>query len=709
MRQVIQHLGDGAIEIAELPSPICKHGHLLVRASRTLISTGTERMLVEFGQASLLEKARQQPDKVRMVMEKIRTDGLMPTIEAVRSKLDQPVPLGYCNVGNVVELGEGVTGFRIGDRVASNGRHAELVCVPSNLCAKVPDKVSEDAAAFTVLAAIALQGIRLAQPTLGETFAVIGLGLVGLMTVQLLRAQGCRVIGADFDRDRLGLARKFGAETIDLGGERDPVAAAMAFSRGRGVDGALIAASTRSSDPVRQSAQMCRKRGRIVLVGVAGLELERADFYEKELTFQVSCSYGPGRYDPEYEEKGHDYPLGYVRWTEQRNFEAVLDMMADGRLDAAPLISHRFPIPDAAKAYEVISGNGPSLGVLLEYSQEASVASNVKQRTVALTDRITQRIGGPVIGFLGAGSYASSVLVPAFAETRARLRSIASAGGLTGTHVGKRFGFELSTTDIAAVFSDPLIDTVVVATRHDSHAAYVVDGLKAGKHVFVEKPLAIRPDEIASIEETAQAACANNGAALILMVGFNRRFAPHVVRMKALLEPVRDPKTFVMMVNAGAVPPEHWTRDADSGGGRIVGEACHFIDLLRFLAGSPIVGQQVTSASTADACVTISLRFSDGSTGTVHYLSNGHRSFPKERLDVFCSGRVLELDNFRTLRGFGWPGFSSMKLWRQDKGQKACVEAFVSAIREGKRSPIPLLELLEVARVTLAVSAATEA
>jgi predicted dehydrogenase/threonine dehydrogenase-like Zn-dependent dehydrogenase len=666
-------------------------------------------MLVNFGKASLVEKAWQQPDKVRMVLDKIGTDGLLPTIEAVWNKLDQPLALGYCNAGVVVEVGDGVSGFKVGDRVASNGRHAEMVCVPANLCAKIPDAVPDDAAAFTVLGAIALHGIRLAQPTLGETFAVIGLGLVGLMTVQLLRAQGCRVLGVDLDRPRLALARQFGAETVDVGAGADLVAAATAFSMGRGVDGVLIAASTQSSDPVHQAARMCRKRGRIILVGVTGLELSRADFYEKELTFQVSCSYGPGRYDPEYEEKGRDYPLGYVRWTEQRNFEAVLEMMAERRLDVAPLVSHRFPIRDAARAYEAITGDAPALGVLIEYPSEESTASRAQQRTVPLPGAAAVRIGGPVIGLLGAGNYASSVLVPAFARTRARLRAIASANGLTGTHLGKKFGFEQSTTDVGAVLSDPQIDTVVIATRHDSHAAYVVDALRAGKHIFVEKPLAIRLDEIEAVEEAVRAAGANGRIAPILMVGFNRRFAPHVVRAKALLETVREPKSFVMTVNAGAVPPEHWTRDPDSGGGRIIGEACHFIDLLRFLAGGAIIEHQVAAARTADACVTISMRFSDGSTGIVHYLSNGHRSFPKERLEVFCGGRLLQLDNFRTLRGFGWPGFKTMKLWRQDKGQTACVEAFVTAVREGRASPIPLPELIEVTRVTLSVSTAAKA
>jgi len=666
-------------------------------------------MLVEFAQANMLEKVRRQPEKLRVVLEKVATDGLASTIEAVRNKLDQPQPLGYCNVGIVAEVGEGVTGFKAGDRVGSNGGHAELVCVPSNLCAKVPEGVSDDAAACTALAAIALHGVRLAQPTLGESFAVIGLGLIGLMTVQLLRAQGCKVLGLDLNRVRLELARGFGAETFDLAQGTDPIAAAMAFSMGRGIDGVLIAASTQSSDPVRQAARMCRKRGRIVLVGVTGLELSRAEFYEKELIFQVSCSYGPGRYDPEYEEKGRDYPLGYVRWTEQRNFEAVLDMMADKRLDVQPLITHRFPVQDAAKAYAVITGDAPALGVLLEYAKDVSVEGGVQTRTVAVSDGKGPGTGRPVIGFVGAGSHASSVLAPAFAGTGSRLRAIASNNGLTGTHIGRRFGFELSTTDVAAVFGDPQIDTVVIATRHDSHAAYVVDGLRAGKHIFVEKPLAIRMDEIVAIEETLRSVGASGRPAPILMVGFNRRFAPHTIKVKALLESCREPKFFVMTVNVGAVAPGHWTRDSESGGGRIIGEACHFIDLLRFLAGSPIVGHQVAAARTADDCVAISLRFSDGSAGVVHYLSNGHPSFPKERLEIFCGGRVLQLDDFRRLTGFGWQGFRAMKLWGQDKGHKTCAEAFVTAVREGKASPIPAPELFEVARVTLAVAAAARA
>ena len=369
MRQILQSLGTGLTELAEIPSPSCHSGHLLIRSVSSLVSAGTERMLVEFGKANLLDKARQQPEKVRMVLDKIKTDGVLPTLEAVRNKLDQPLPMGYCNVGVVVEVGRGVTGFSVGDRVASNGKHAEVVCVPQNLCAKVPDSVNDEAAAFTVIGAIGLQGIRLVQPTLGEAVVVTGLGLIGLMTVQLLRAHGCRVLGLDYDTSKLALAEKLGAETVDLNQNADPLGAAMVFSRGRGVDAVIITASTKSNEPVHQAAQMCRKRGRIVLVGVTGLELSRADFYEKELSFQVSCSYGPGRYDSAYEDHGQDYPIGFVRWTEQRNFEAVLDMLADGRLQTDVLISHRIPFDQATSAYELISSRTPSLGIVLQYSE----------------------------------------------------------------------------------------------------------------------------------------------------------------------------------------------------------------------------------------------------------------------------------------------------------------------------------------------------
>lgn len=697
MKQILQSLRTGITEVAEIPVPSIKRGHLLINTSHTLVSAGTERMLVEFGKAGWIKKARQQPDKVRMVLDKIRTDGFHPTIEAVFNKLDQPLPLGYCNVGRVAEVGARGTTLKVGDRVVSNGKHAEVVSVPFNLCAKIPDSVSDEEAAFTVLGAVALQGIRLAQPTLGETVVVTGLGLIGLLTVQLLQAHGCRVLGLDFDPERLSLARRFGAEAVDLSAEQDPVIAAQAFSRGRGVDAVIVTASTKSSEPIHQAAQMCRKRGRIVLVGVTGLELSRADFYEKELTFQVSCSYGPGRYDPNYEEKGQDYPVGFVRWTEQRNFEAVLDMMAGGRLDVGPLISHRFSIDQAEKAYELIGGAGPSLGILLEYP---GIQLIQEARTLQFTasESISREQGNKaVVSFIGSGNYATAVLIPAFKETGARMRSVASSAGVSGVHAGRRFGFEETTTDTNRLFEDAESNAIVITTRHDSHARLVVQALLAGKHVFVEKPLCLTLDELSRIE-------AATGMSL-LMVGFNRRFAPQVQKMKQLLGGVSGPKSFVMTVNAGAIPVEHWTQDKKVGGGRIVGEACHFIDLLRFLAGTRITGwQRLAMGSLTHDTVSLQLSFADGSIGTVHYFANGSKAFPKERLEIFAAGRVLQLDNFRRLTGYGWPGFTKMNLWRQDKGQKACAKAFVDAIEGWRSTPIPLEEILEVSRISIELS-----
>jgi predicted dehydrogenase/threonine dehydrogenase-like Zn-dependent dehydrogenase len=701
MKQVLQHLKTGVTEVAEVPCPRAGSGQLLIRTRRTLVSAGTERMLVEFGRAGLIDKARQQPDKVRMVLEKVRADGIAPTVAAVRNKLDQPITTGYCNVGVVVEVGAGVAGFRAGDRVVSNGKHAEMVCVPVNLCARVPEGVSDDEAAFTVLASIALQGIRLVQPTLGETVVVTGLGLIGLLTVQLLRAHGCRVLGIDFDARKLELACSMGAAVVDAGAGADPVAFAQAYSRERGVDAVIITAATRSNEPVHQAALMCRKRGRIVLVGVTGLELSRADFYEKELSFQVSCSYGPGRYDPAYEERGQDYPVGYVRWTEQRNFEAVLDMLAERRLQVAELLSHRFAIEEAPQAYDVVAGSEPALAILLEYpAAELAPGDRRSRRTIALAAApASAGNGGATLSFIGAGNYASAVLIPAFRATGATLNALGSAGGVSAVHAGRKYGFRQATTDTAALLADPQTHAIVISTRHDSHASLVLQALAAQKHVFVEKPLCLTLDELRAIE----AAC--TATSTTLMVGFNRRFAPQVQRIKTLLASAPGPKAFVMTVNAGAIAPAHWTQDEGSGGGRIVGEGCHFIDLLRYLAAAPITSHAAVALDQGMRdTATITLRFNDGSIGTIHYLSNGSRGFPKERLEVFAAGRVLQLDNFRRLSGFGWPGFRSMNLWQQDKGHGACAQAFVDTMRSGAAAPIPLPELLEVARVTIEIA-----
>ncbi len=705
MKQILQDMANGGTTVTEAPVPQCSKGHLLISTTTSLISAGTERMLVGFGKASLIDKARQQPEKVKMVLEKVQTDGLLTTYDAVKSKLAQPLALGYCNVGIVHEVGANVDDFQVGDRVVSNGPHADMVKVPKNLCAKIPDNVSDEAASFAVVASIGLQGIRLAQPTLGESFVVTGAGLIGLLTIQMLRANGCRVLAIDFDQSKLDLAKQFGAEICNPGKGEDPVAVGLAFSRGVGVDGVIITASTKVSDPVIQAARMSRKRGRIILVGVTGLELNRADFYEKELSFQVSCSYGPGRYDTEYEDKGNDYPLGFVRWTEQRNFVAVLDMMAAGTLNVEPLITQRFEFEDAPKAYDALTEDKSGLGLLLKYN--SPVETRLEKRVVLRPISIEPK--NAVVGFIGAGNYASRILIPAFKKASSQLHTIVTSGGINGVIHGEKTGFAEASTDLDGLLNNKDINTVAIATRHNSHAYFVERVLSAGKNVFVEKPLAMTVEEIEKIETVYNQNIQKNQYARV-MVGFNRRFSPQVQKMKTLLDTVKEPKSFIMTMNAGAIPADHWTQDNAVGGGRIIGEACHFIDLMRFLAGSKIVSIQARRMGETDAVqvledkASITLGFEDGSFGTIFYLANGASSFPKERVEVFTAGRVLQLDNFRKLKAFGWPGFNKMNLWRQDKGQDACATVFVDSIRDGKEAPIPADEIFEVARVTIQVA-----
>ncbi len=709
MQQILLNIGTGATTLIDAPVPALQRGHVLIRTKRTLISAGTERMLIDFGRASILDRVREQPDKVEKVFDKVRTDGVMAAIDAVRSKLDQPLALGYCNVGTVIEAGEGITEFRAGERVVSNGNHAGVVSVPKNLCARIPDNVEDESAVFTVLGAIGLQGLRLAQPTLGETVVVTGLGLIGLMTVQMLRAHGCRVMGIDYNPQRLEMARQFGAYAVDPSAHDDLVLQAIDFSRGRGVDAVIITASTESSEPVSQAAKMCRRRGRIVLVGVTGLKLSRQDFYEKEITFQVSCSYGPGRYDASYEQKGQDYPVGFVRWTEQRNFEAVLDLMASNALNVTPLITHRFPIGRAEAAYSVLSSGEPSLGIVLEYPEVGS-NEETDSRTVVLDGtRFLGVAAKPVIGCIGAGNYGGRVLIPALAKAEAELHTIVTTNGANAVHYGKKFGFTKASTSTAELFAQKEINTLFIATRHDSHARLASEALRSGRHVYVEKPLALNREQLAEVE-TAYAESAAQGATPIILVGFNRRFSPHVQRMREMLRGTQGPKSLSLLMNAGAIPPDHWTQDSQVGGGRILGEACHFIDLARFLVGTRIVRacggamRDGHGAATSPDTAQISLGFEDGSIASIQYYANGHRSFPKERVEVFASGRILQLENFRVLRGFGWPGFRGFRSWRQDKGHAACVQAFLSAVASGGPSPIPVDEIFEVSRVAIDVA-----
>lgn len=703
MKQVLQNLSSGETLIEDVPIPDNKSGNILIQTRASLISAGTERMLLNFGRAGYLAKAKSQPEKVKQVWNKIKTDGVMTAIKAVRSKLDRPLQLGYCNVGVVKDVsssGHQVSDLQKGDRVVSNGPHAEVVSVPKNLCARVPDIVSDEEAVFAVIGAIGLQGIRLAQPTMGENFVVIGLGLIGLMTVQILQANGCRVLGIDIDSYRCSQAKSFGAEISDLSVGDDPLEAAEVFSRRRGVDGVLITAATKSNEPVGHAAQMCRKNGRIVLVGVTGLELNRADFYEKEISFQVSCSYGPGRNDPEYEEKGHDYPVGYVRWTEQRNFEAVLNLMEAGKLNLKPLISHRFPLEKADEAYGLLAENKePYLGIVLEYPGRKTFEKSIRIKAAAALDSAEPCV--PVLGMIGAGNFAGQVLLPAIKSAKVRLKIIASDGGVTGTHLGKKFGFEISTTDTNSILRDSEINAVFIATRHNSHAEFVLKALVNGKNVFVEKPLCLTIEELEEITDAYNKRLASNKFQLV-MVGFNRRFAPHVVKMKELLKTVNKPKSMIMTVNAGKTAADHWTQDPEVGGGRILGEVCHFIDLLRFLADSEIMDSEIVRLpDEAGDALSITLSFGDGSIGVIHYFDNGDKSFPKERLELFCGGKILQIDNFRVMRGYGWRNFDKMKLWRQDKGHGTEVRVFLEAIAAGASCPIPFEEVVDVMTTTI--------
>ncbi len=718
MKQVLQNLGDGRAELAEVPAPKVRQGHLLIKTVASLVSSGTERSVVELGQASLFQKARRQPEKVLQVLEKIKKEGLFQTIDAVREKLDHPIIMGYSNVGIVVEKGTGVNAFKVGDRVVSNGPHADIVLVPKNLCAKIPETVSDEDAAFTVLGAIGLQGIRLANPTLGENFVVTGLGLIGLISAQILKANGCRVLGVDLDPGKIAMAESLNIQAINLSSGEDLLRSASAFSNDSGVDGVIITASTQSDEPVRQAAKICRKRGRIVLVGVTGLNLDRSLFYEKELSFQVSCSYGPGRYDPEYEERGADYPYGFVRWTEQRNFEAALELLATRKLAVQPLISHRFKFEEAVSAYELLAGPEPSLGIVLTYDSDRVSRSDLIGKTVKLSQKTakvpdskaTKNVGQvePVVGVIGAGNYGLRTFLPALNATGAKLKILSTSTGVSGAYAGKKFGFAYATTDTASLFTDPEINSIFVLTRHNTHADLVCQALKAGKNVYVEKPLAIFPEQVNTIEATYLSSQEYENPPIV-MIGFNRRFAPHMQKIKELIKGIKQPISIIMTINAGEVPSGDWTQDPTVGGGRIIGEGCHFVDLLYYLTGSRPTSVCSTKIGAApgvfvtDDKMTFTIKFENGSFGTVHYFANGAKSFPKERIEIFCEGRILQLDNFQSLTGFDWPGFRKISLWKQDKGHKESITRFLNAVRTKSGSPIPFEEIVDITNTTFDV------
>jgi len=694
MKQIIQDLKSGETILEEVPAPIVRPGAVLIRTHRSLVSLGTERMLVEFGKANYLQKARQQPEKVKQVLDKIKTDGLQPTLEAIFRKLGEPLPLGYCNVGEVIDVGEGVNDFKIGDRVASNGNHAEVVCVAQNMVARIPDGVTYDQASFTVIGAIGLQGIRLIVPTFGETIIVTGLGLIGLISGQLLLANGCRVIGLDFDQSKVELARSFGIEAYNIASGKNPVTIVESLTNGIGADAVLITASTKSNEVISQSAGMCRKKGRIVLVGVVGLDINRSDFFKKELSFQVSCSYGPGRYDENYEEKGQDYPIGYVRWTEKRNFEAVLAAIEKKQIQVDPLITEIVNLKD----YEVIYNNmsrSNSIASILDYN----VTENNKhlQNEVILKNSSFAGQTG-VIGIIGAGNFTGSTILPSLKKIKATVSTIASSKGLSGTILAKKFGIPKTTTDYKTILQDDEVDAVIITTRHNTHASLVIESLKAGKHVFVEKPLALTNEELSEIEKT-MAECDKT-----LTVGFNRRFSPFIIDARKNIGLSDVPINIIATMNAGFIPPEMWVHDMKSGGGRIVGEACHLIDLITSLTGS-LVESVVMNAMGPNPAentdnATILLKYRNGSTGVINYFANGSKAYSKERIEIYSQNRTIVIDNFRKSHYYGFNNSGMSK--SQDKGHFEQFRLFNENLKKGGPSIIPISEIINTSKTAIA-------
>ena len=691
MKQIIQHLKNGKTILEEVPCPKIKRGHILIKTKRSLVSLGTERMLVEFGKGNLLTKAKSQPDKVKQVLDKIKTDGLMPTLETVFKKLDEPLPLGYCNAGEVIAVGEGVKEFKIGDRAASNGNHSEVVSIPSNLAAKIPDNLTYEEGAFAVIGSIALQGLRLANPTLGENIVVIG-----LIECQLLIANGCNVIGFDINKSKVELAEKFGVKAYAAADKNEQINIVEDLTNGIGADAVIITASSNSNEIISASAQMSRKRGRIVLVGVVGLDIKRSDFYEKELTFQVSCSYGPGRYDDDYEQKGIDYPLPYVRWTEKRNFEAVLNAISTGKLDVKSLISEVVPLTEYGRIYDNM--NSGSIASILSYSETSELKSSV-----VLTNKNFSSSKG-VIGIIGAGNFAGMMIVPTLKKLNADMKYICSSKGLSSTTLAKKYGIVNSSTDYKQVLQDPEVDAVLITTRHNQHAAMVIEGMNAGKHVFVEKPLAITEDQLNTIIQSYNHSI-ETGSGASIMVGFNRRFAPFVIKAKRLIASSDSPLNVIATMNAGFIPQDVWVQDMETGGGRIIGEACHYVDLISYLTGSKVESVYMNALGTSPSANTdnaiITLIYENGSQGVINYFSNGSKSYSKERIEVFGSGKTVIIDNFREMRGYGIKGFKKEK-GKQDKGHYNQFKEYLNFLRNGGEPLIPFDSIVNTTKATFA-------
>ncbi len=688
----------------DIPIPQLEPGNLLIQSSVSLISSGTEKMLIDFGKSNFIEKIKKQPDKAEQVLDKIKTDGFLPTVKAVNSKLESSIPLGYSNVGKVIAVGREVSGFKIGDRVVSNGSHAEVVSVPQNLCAIIPEEIKDADAAFAVLSSVGLQAVRLAKPEFSETFLVIGLGLIGLLTVQILKANGCKVLAYDIDASKCEIAKKLGINAESFINKTDAINWCIEENGTKGIDGVIITASTDSTSPVEIAASVSRKKGRIILVGVTGLDIKRDWFYKKELSFQVSCSYGSERYDEDYQSSRTEYPIGIYRWTTKRNFESVLESISNGQIKTDLLKTNEYLFEEAIQAFENLHNQKSNIGILLKYNSQINTSEkiiNLKSRIDISKQKFCSH--SPLIGFIGAGNYAKSFLIPAFARNKAKLNILVSQTGINASPLSKKYNFNYLSSDIQDIFQKNICNTVVIATRHNSHAKFVLEAIKQKKNIFVEKPLCLNLKELDQIEckylDLFNKTQVDKEKPL-LMVGFNRRFAPLTKKLKSFIKQHKSVKSIIYTCNAGAIPTDHWLNSPTLGGGRIIGEAIHFVDLTRFLIDSPIRDIKVNCAKNSqlpDSFV-INISFEDGSIGVVNYFSNGSRKFPKERIEVFSSGKVYQIDNFKTLKAWGEKNFKIEKAFLQNKGQNNCVKAFINSITNGFSSPIPFDEIFEVHR-----------
>jgi predicted dehydrogenase/NADPH:quinone reductase-like Zn-dependent oxidoreductase len=704
--QIIQYQKTGEMCVDELPAPKLRRGSVLVQNIFSLISAGTERTSVETAQASTMQKVRSRPDLVRQVLDNVNREGLLATYKKVRERLDNYKELGYSSAGIVIE--SAVADIKVGDRVACAGvgyaSHSAIVSVPRNLVAKVPEEVGFDEAAFTTVCAIALQGVRQADVRVGEQVAVIGLGLIGLLTVQLLKVSGCRVIGIDVAPRNFGLARSLGCDLCVASNQDTPVEV-LNFTRGHNADAVIITAATTASQPVELAMECARKRGTVVVVGAVGMQIPRSPFYEKEIDFRISCSYGPGRYDPDYEEHGHDYPLGFVRWTENRNMEAVLDLMAQKKLNVGALITHRIPLEESLRAYDIITGTIKEryLGILIQYPETINVP--VSRR---LELRAPDRPGDPrraVLGFIGAGNFARSMLLPPLIKLKPRMQGLATSKPVSAKNTAKKYGFQFCTTDAAEIINDKDINLLFVTSRHDSHARYVTDALRAGKSVFVEKPPALSNDDLERILD-AYAKSEAAGNAPLLMVGYNRRFSEPIRAIQRIFGERTEPLVMHYRVNAGFSPISHWMQHSDQGG-RVIGEAGHFVDVMQFLCGA--LPTSVYAIAPTDSArhynndnVLVSITFADGSAGTIHYLANGAHAVEKEYLEVFGAAKTARMWNFKKLELAVGRKKSTMS-FSGDKGHAAEMKALIDAFESGTRSPIGIESLAATSQVTFAV------